>query len=183
MKTGTSLERAVEVSSGGPIRAVGGKGFAPGMVASLGRCAKENRNEIVWSRGASGSADEAWGCQKNAADGYAWTLLTPTGSRVQSATIASGAVAVDGAWVTLLVVDTEAGAVSDNLDTINGGAAGHVLTVVAANNARDVVVTSSGNIDLNATGGDATNNNVNDTITLIHNGTQWIEVSRSNNAA
>jgi hypothetical protein len=180
MKTGTTLERFLRAADNGPVRALGGKGIAPGMAESLGRCAATNRNEIVWVRGAAGSADEAWGCHKNAADDYAWTLLTPTGSMVQSATIASGAVAVSGPWVRLLVVDTESAAASDDLTDITGGTAGQTLVVMAADSARTVVVLESGNIDRNVSGSFSLNNAA-DTTTLVYDGTAWRETSRSDN--
>lgn len=76
MKTGTSLERHIGIDSGGPIRAAG-RGFATVMVESLGRCAKENRGEEVWLRGAAGVADAKYVCLKNASDAYAWVGTTP----------------------------------------------------------------------------------------------------------
>jgi hypothetical protein len=185
VKTGTTLERFLKAADNGPIRALGGKGMAPGMVGSLGRCAASNRNEIVWVRGAAGSADEAWGCHKDAADAYAWTPVSAGDSLVQSATIASGAVTVDGPWVRALRVDTEGAAASDDLTTISGGTDGHVLTVQAANSARTVVVREAGgNLDLDTTGGDLSLDHRADTITLLYDATltEWVEVTRSGNA-
>ena len=96
-------------------------------------------------------------------------------------TIASGAITV---WEPFHRVDTEAAAATDNLDTINGGAqvgAGTRIVFVAANGARDVVFTEAGNMKL--AGGTFTLNNTEDTIELIYDGTNWLEVSRSDNGA
>lgn len=80
MKTGTSLERLIEASGGGPIRAVGGKGYATAAVASTGRCAAANRGEEVWVRGGSGAADTKYVCMKKSDDTYAWVGVTPFAS-------------------------------------------------------------------------------------------------------
>jgi len=74
MSRGSTLDHHISVSAGGPIRAVGGKGIAPGMVESLGRCAATNRGEIVWLRGASGAADTYAVCRKDAADAFTWAI-------------------------------------------------------------------------------------------------------------
>lgn len=74
MKTGTSLERHIGITSGGPIRAAG-RGFATVMVESLGRCAKENRGEEVWLRGAAGDADGKHACIQNETGGYEWVAV------------------------------------------------------------------------------------------------------------
>jgi hypothetical protein len=44
------------------------------------------------------------------------------------------------------LVDTEGGAASDDLDTINGGGIGDVLVLAAANDAREIRLTRNGNI-------------------------------------
>jgi len=99
-------------------------------------------------------------------------------------TIAGGVIAIGG--IGLLVVDTEAAAASDNLDTINANAsysltAGKVIVVRAANSARTVVLTESGNMKL--AGGTMSLDNAEDTIMLIYDGTNWLEIARSNNGA
>jgi hypothetical protein len=99
---------------------------------------------------------------------------------VVAKTIASGAIAVTSSHI---VVDTEAAAASDDLDTITGGQDGQILVVTAANSARDVVVKDgTGNIQC---AGDCTLDNIQDTITLFYNATQtaWLELCRSNNGA
>mgnify|MGYP001343754064 CR=1 FL=1 len=92
-------------------------------------------------------------------------------------TIASGAVTVTSS---VHRVDTESNAGTDDLDTINGGTDGSILILSCADNGRDVVFKDgTGNLKLN---GDFTATNKADTITLIHYGSEWREVSRSDNA-
>ena len=93
-------------------------------------------------------------------------------------TIATGAITVTEPFHT---VDTEAAAATDNLDTISGGSTGMLVVFKAASSARDVVFTEAGNIKL--AGGTFTLDNIEDTIALIYNGTNWLEVSRSDNGA
>jgi hypothetical protein len=114
-------------------------------------------------------------------DGRAFvnTATTPT----QSATIASGAVTVSGPSVTLLTVDTESAAASDDLATISGGTAGQLLAVKAANAARTVTIVATGNIDVQSAGGDFPLDNSVDVWTGVYDGAAWLEVTRSNNAA
>ncbi len=78
-------------------------------------------------------------------------------------------------------VDTEADAATDDLDTINGGSEGQVLTLRAENSARTVVVKDGvGNLRLE---GDFSLDNIEDTITLIFDDPNWLEMGRSNNGA
>lgn len=66
-------------------------------------------------------------------------ILTP-----ETATIASGAIT---ATSSLMVVDTEAAAASDTLETINGGVDGAILIITQSNSSRDVTISMSlGNI-------------------------------------
>jgi hypothetical protein len=93
-------------------------------------------------------------------------------------TIAAGAVTVHLDWHT---IDTEANAASDDLDTINGGFDGAMVTFRASDSARDVVFKdSTGNMKLN---GNFTLNNVEDTITLRYMNGIWYEINRSDNGA
>lgn len=79
-------------------------------------------------------------------------------------------------------IDTEADAATDDLDTINGGTEGDILVLRAENSARDVVV-KDGTGNLQLAGGDFTLDHAHDTITLIYDGSNWIEMCRSNNSA
>jgi hypothetical protein len=91
-------------------------------------------------------------------------------------TIASGAVTATGSFHG---IDTEGDAATDDLDTINGGEDGMYLIIVAQNSARTVVAKDgTGNLRLN---GDFSLDHQNDTLTLIYNGSNWLEVSRSDN--
>ena len=93
-------------------------------------------------------------------------------------TIASGVITVTGNYHT---VDTESDAGSDELATINGGVAGQILTLTAANSARSVVCKDgTGNLKLS---GDFTLDNAEDTIMLIYNGSNWLELSTANNGS
>ena len=159
-----------------------GHGFSLGQTASLPTCDLRRLGEERYVPGGAGVADRRVVCRKTAADAHGWEDVLAV-SPVQSATIASGAVTLSGPWVRLLTADTQAAAASDDLDTISGGTAGQVVTVRAADDARTVVVTGAGNLDVSATDGSATLNNAGDTITLIHNGTNWLETGRSNNGA
>jgi hypothetical protein len=93
-------------------------------------------------------------------------------------TIATGAITVTQSFHT---VDTESDDASDDLVTINGGTVGMVVVLIAAHTDRSVVVKDgTGNIQ---TAGDMTLNNTQDTITLIYNGSAWLELTRSDNGA
>lgn len=97
-------------------------------------------------------------------------------------TIASGAVTITDNYHT---IDTESDAASDDLDTINGGVTGMLLTVVAANAARSVVLKDgTGNINAGAAGtpGDITLDEVENAVTLVYTGSAWNVVSHGQNA-
>lgn len=95
-------------------------------------------------------------------------------------TIASGAITV--AEFSLYSVDTEGGAATDDLDTINGGSYdGQILVLKAANSGRDVVLKdTTGNLRLAE---DFTLTHAQDRIMLMYDGANWCELSRSDNTA
>lgn len=94
-----------------------------------------------------------------------------------TATIASGVITATRSFMT---IDTQGGAATDDLDTINGGSEGDILVLISTNNARDITVKDfTGNIQLN---GDFLMDTTGDTLTLIKSSTNWKELSRSNNA-
>lgn len=94
-------------------------------------------------------------------------------------TIASGAITISpGTGVA--VVDTEGAAASDNLTTINGGEDWQLLIVRQADSGRDVTVTQSARLLLAGSTSFAMSG-VGDMILLIKVGTQWRELSRSDN--
>lgn len=91
-------------------------------------------------------------------------------------TISGGAITAGNGFV---AVDTEGGAATDDLDTINGGQSGDEIILRTASSARDVVLKDgTGNLAL---AGDFTLSTVRDTIRLIYTGSQWLELSRSSN--
>jgi hypothetical protein len=93
-------------------------------------------------------------------------------------TIATGAVTVDGAYHR---IDTESAASTDDLDTINGGYSGHLLIISPVSSARTVVAKDgTGNLVL---AGDFSMDNQEDRLVLLHNGSNYVEISRSNNGA
>ncbi len=72
------------------------------------------------------------------------------------------------------------GDASDDLDTINGGAEGDLITIVAEHPDRTITVTENGNLLVDVAGNFAMDNS-GDTWSAIYNGTHWLETSRSNN--
>jgi hypothetical protein len=98
-------------------------------------------------------------------------------------TIATGAITVSRTDPVLYhKVETQGAVSSDDMDTINGGYAGQVLVLQATNSARTVVAKDgTGNLVLNA---DRSLDNTEDKLMLINlNGTDWHELSFSNNGA
>jgi hypothetical protein len=101
---------------------------------------------------------------------------TNVGDSVAALTIAAGAVTATKSQIT---VDTESAAATDDLDTISGGGTGDTLIVRAASSARDVVCKDgTGNLRL---AGDFTLTSVQDTLLLYRVGSDWFELSRSDN--
>lgn len=95
---------------------------------------------------------------------------------LQAAVISSGAVSATKSY---LSVDTEGAAASDDLDNITDGNPGDLLIVVLENAARIVTLKDgTGNLRL---AGDFIFTSVNDTITLIFDGSNWLELGRSVN--
>jgi hypothetical protein len=91
-------------------------------------------------------------------------------------TIASGAISVYDNYHT---VATEGGGLTDDLDTINGGYPGMVVTLSDATDAGDVTIKDgTGNLQL---AGDFAITTASATITLVYNGTYWREIARSGN--
>lgn len=88
-------------------------------------------------------------------------------------TIASGAVTAGAK--TFYTVDTEGDAASDDLDTINGGAAGETLILRANNGGRTVVLTTAGNI-VTPTGSSISLDETYKVVWLIYDGdlSKWV---------
>ncbi|MBL8162451.1 MAG: hypothetical protein JNJ61_10735 [Anaerolineae bacterium] len=91
----------------------------------------------------------------------------------QAVSISAGAITATKSHV---VVDTEAAAASDDLDTINGGGTGSVLYLRSASAVRTVVIRHNvGNIRT-PNGYNITLNNVDVFVFLMYNGTYWIAI-------
>jgi hypothetical protein len=95
-----------------------------------------------------------------------------------SYTIATGAITI-GRSDRFLIVDTEGSAATDDLDTINGGGyVGHIVILRSANAARVVTVKDGTQLRM---AGNFILNGINDALTLQWTGSQWYELSRSDN--
>lgn len=91
-------------------------------------------------------------------------------------TIDSGVITVSQTYHS---VDTEAGAANDDLDIINGGVEGMILILRATNSTHTVVCKDGvGNLILS---GDFSLDHANDTIMLMFDGTNWLQIAESNN--
>jgi hypothetical protein len=96
-----------------------------------------------------------------------------------NATIAGGAVTAVG---NALILDTEAAAATDDLDTISGGQTGQIMVLQTANSSRDVVVKhGTGNLFLNGRV-DFTLTGTRDKLVLMCISTEWHEIGRGDNA-
>jgi len=77
-------------------------------------------------------------------------------------------------------VETQGAAATDDLDSIDGGTEGDLIILTAQNDAHTVVVKdTTGNLRL--AGADMSLDSADDTITLLYDGTNWLEMARSNN--
>lgn len=91
-------------------------------------------------------------------------------------TISSGAITASGSY---MVIDTEASASTDDLDTINGGTEGDFLMIRTNANTRDVTVNhGTGNIYLNG-GGSFALDRIYHTIAFRYENNRWLEIFRS----
>lgn len=93
----------------------------------------------------------------------------------ETKTIAGGIITVTKSDV---LVDTEAGAATDDLDTINGGVVGQILTLRSVNSARDIVIKNmTGNI--HCMGADRTLLDVYYRAGFMYNGTLWVMTGKN----
>ena len=91
-------------------------------------------------------------------------------------TIASGAIDYTAGYI---ILDTEGAAPTDTLTTINGGVEGDFLLIRTASGARvPTVEDGTGNIQM---AGNFVMTSPFDMLLLVHNGSTWAEVSRSDN--
>ena len=104
------------------------------------------------------------------------TVNDKLNTQPNTATISSGAITYTGAY---MVIDTEGGASSDTLDTINGGTAGDRLLLRGATSGRNIIISDN-------TGNIQTNNNTNftlepiygDSVEFYYSGSNWIQTAR-----
>lgn len=96
-------------------------------------------------------------------------------------TIAAGVVTVPSSRVPIqLSIDTEGAAATDDLDTINGGLDGQIVTFFCPSSSRDVTFKDgTGNMNL---AGDFTSTNGADKITVQKQGSTWYQLGRNDNA-
>jgi Fe-S cluster assembly scaffold protein SufB len=94
-------------------------------------------------------------------------------------TIATGAIVLRN-YVSghLVVVDTEAAAAADDLDTITGGETGQLIVIRSTSAARVITVKDGTNIKLSA---DMVLDSTSDTLTLMNYSSVWNEIGRANN--
>jgi len=107
------------------------------------------------------------------------TINNKLNTQPNAATISGGEITYTGAY---MVIDTEGGAATDDLETINGGSDGDILILRSTNNARDITIKhGTGNIILKPLGQDTLLNFENDRIVLQYKQSNdlWEEVSRS----
>ena len=99
------------------------------------------------------------------------------GTQYPALVIASGVVTLPHGGNGVYIIDTEGGAGTDDLDTINGGILGQQITIGQTASTKDIVVKdNTGNLRL---AGDFTMNNLQDNITLYYNGGDWVEIARA----
>lgn len=105
--------------------------------------------------------------------------LLNTGSAATTLTIATGIITAAGRMI--YKVDTEAAAATDDLDTISGGVAGDMLILMAANDARTVVVKhATGNILLHGAA-DFSLDHTADKQLLWFDGSNWLGLAPGSN--
>jgi hypothetical protein len=92
---------------------------------------------------------------------------------VSQLTVVAGAVTITGSYHSVFA------ATNTSLDTINGGTEGDVLLIRGAATGGDIAVKENiGNLLL---AGNNTISDKSDTMVLLYDGTNWIELTRSNN--
>lgn len=100
-------------------------------------------------------------------------------SNFKTLILSSGAITLQVAFSINTIIDTEGGAATDILDTINGGIIGMEIIINTLNNSRNVTFKNNiGNLRIN---GDFTSTSTLDIIGLYFNGSYWIEKFRSFN--
>lgn len=104
------------------------------------------------------------------------SIIQKLNLRRSTAKIVSGAIPVKSSY---MLVDTEGGAASDNLDTINGGSEGDIVVLMQGTSGDDVVIRhGQDNIYLNGAA-NFTLDDLSHTVTLIkQQEAKWVELAR-----
>ncbi len=114
-------------------------------------------------------------------DGSNWipaTSVISVGSSTEL-TIASGAITITRSSHR---IDTEADTSTDDLHIINGGKEGDIIYLTPENTARTIIF-KNGTGNLRLIGSDFIADNSDDLLVLLKKGSNWLEISRSNNGA
>ncbi len=107
---------------------------------------------------------------------YTSSVVTGISAGGTSRTISGGDITVDKPGY--YIVDTEAGAATDDLDNILGGQAGWVIYVRQNNSGRDITVRRGvGNLRLSGGSNVTFPDSANQFLHLMHNGTNWYQMS------
>jgi hypothetical protein len=113
-------------------------------------------------------------------NGFWYELARTYDDAVQQYTILSGVITVPTATAySLVFIVSEGGAATDDLNTINGGIDGQLMTFVTTTSAQDI--TFKNNVDNLRLAGDFTLDTSLKTITLVKRGSLWYETCRSSN--
>lgn len=104
------------------------------------------------------------------------TINNKLNTQPNAATISGGAITYTGAN---MIIDTEGGAATDDLDNINGGSVGDILFLREVNTARQITIKhTTGNIALHPSN-DVTFFDTQDYIALQYDGANWVNFGRS----
>lgn len=166
---------------------------ADSSMSAAATCTTANANPVILDSAGRGSIYLIPGLTykfilKSAADATIWTQdqigslqhvsIDRLRLATKSVTIATGAITVSESQYT---VDTEGAAAADDLDTITTSTAtgtGSILILTPANVSHVVTAKdSTGNLRL--AGGDFALDSVKKSLTLLYNGSNWVEVARA----
>lgn len=104
------------------------------------------------------------------------TINNTLNTQSNAATISGGAITYTGAY---MIIDTEGGAATDDLATINGGNNGDILILRSNANARNITIKHLGGNIRTDTQGDVTLDLSSDIVTFQFRGSSWDMQSRS----
>ena len=105
---------------------------------------------------------------------HVYDMIPNLGSPTPEVDISGGAITITGGY---MAIDTESDSATDALITINGGTVGDLIILTSLDSARDINITTGGNIVPNGQY-DLVNNNY-QIMLILHSDGYWKEVSRS----